>query len=945
MVAARPRAGMFAWRFLVLTALAVAGAQPAAAQLPTLTPADYAKWESLGATEISPDGRWIAYVVNRVDLDEDLRYRRVDRDDEVVVQNGGRPAFSPDGQWLAYSVSPSRAERERAGSSPQRAKVGLVNLRTGAVTVVDNVASFAFSGDSRFITLRGYAPTGRSNGGVDVIVRSLDDGTDVNFGNVAAHAWQDNGSLRQGNGALLAMVIHAENRAGNGVRLYDAGTGVVRTLLSDTAEFTGLTWRPESDDLAVFQVRADSAWEEPNHLVHVWRGVAGNRTRHATLDPATRAGFPAGHRVVDARALRFSDDGTTVFLGIREWTPKPPRPGRTVAAGDSAAGDGATADSAANGDRPRVASRDTAPAGVEVWHAADVDIIPEQRVRANLEQNRNMLSAWHLDDDRFVQLARDLREDVTLSDGRTAVLLDGRPYDAERMFGPVYRDIHALDIMTGERTRAAERVQHQYGPSPSGRYLLFVRDGHYWSHDTRTGQQRNLTEGVATSFINLENDLTIQEKPPYGTGGWSADDQVVLLYDRYDIWAVQADGSGARNLTSGAGDRLRHRRMWLTPDDRHVDLSQPFYTTLYGERTKQFGFGRVLPGGRAETLVLEDRNLSRLGKATDAEVYYYRAEAFDESPNWFVGGPRLADAVRVTNTNPFQRDYAWGRSELVDFRNASGQELQAALHYPANWEPGRQYPMVVYYYETVSNQIHNYVVPSETSAYNPTVWTQAGYFVLRPDIVYRGRDPGLSAVEALVPAVERVLEMGMVEPHRVGLIGHSWGGYQTAFTVTQTDMFAAAVAGAPLTNLISMYLSIYWNSGGTDARIFEISQGRMEVPFWEDLDAYTRNSPVFHIRNMNTPLLMAFGDEDGAVEFNQGVEMYNAARRAGKDMVLLVYEGENHSLSRRPNQLDYHRRIREWFAHYLKGEEPASWITDGVRHADRQREIELMRRR
>jgi dipeptidyl aminopeptidase/acylaminoacyl peptidase len=939
MAVVRTRADAFVLRSLFLAMLAAAAVQPAAAQhRPTLTPADYAKWESLGATVLSPDGAWLAWVVNRVDQDEELRYRRVADDSTRVVPLGGRPAFSADGRWLAYSIGVSRAERERAEGAPQqpRSKAGIVDLRTGATTVVDDIVGFEFSGDGRFLTLRGYAPAGGSGGGgggADIIVRTLADGTDVNFGNVASYAWRDEG-------ALLAMVIAAGNRVGNGVRLFDPATGVVRTLVSDTAEFTGLVWRSDADDLAVFRVRGDDGFEEPTHSIHVWRGAGSTRVRHATLDPAATAGFPADHRVIDGRTLRFSEDGATLFFGIRPWTRKPV-PATAVAAADSAVADSAGADGARAA--PPRSRRDREPAGVEVWHSADVDIIPEQKVRSGIDQNRSMLAAWHLDSDRFVQLATDLRQDVTLSDGRTAVLLDGRAYDEDRMFGPVYRDIYALDIVTGERVLAAQRVQHQYGPSPSGRYLLFVRDGDYWSFDTRTRQERNLTAGIATSFVNLENDLTIAEKPPFGTGGWATDDRTVLLYDRYDIWEVRADGSRARNLTGAADERIRHRRIWLTPDDRFVDLAQPIYLTLYGEWTKQFGFGRLLPGGRTERLVLEDRNIGRLGKAADADVYFFRGEAFDQSPNWYVAGPRLADARRVTDTNPFQRDYAWGRSELVNFRNSSGQELQAALHYPANWEPGRQYPMVVYYYETVSNQIHNYVVPSETSAYNPTIWTQDGYFVLRPDIVYRGRDPGLSAVEALVPAAERMLETGMIDRDRIGLIGHSWGGYQTAFTVTQTDLFAAAVAGAPLTNLISMYLSVYWNTGTTDARIFEISQGRMEVPFWEDLDAYTRNSPVFHIRDMNTPLLVAFGDRDGAVEFNQGVELYNAARRAGKDMVLLVYEGENHSLARRPNQLDYHRRIREWFAHYLKGEPPAAWITDGVRHQDRQREIERLR--
>jgi dipeptidyl aminopeptidase/acylaminoacyl peptidase len=244
--------------------------------------------------------------------------------------------------------------------------------------------------------------------------------------------------------------------------------------------------------------------------------------------------------------------------------------------------------------------------------------------------------------------------------------------------------------------------------------------------------------------------------------------------------------------------------------------------------------------------------------------------------------------------------------------------------------------MVVYIYERVSQRLHYYSVPSERSAYNDAVFTAEGYFVLQPDIVYRDRNPGVSAVAALEPAVQAAIASGMVDPDRVGLVGHSWGGYQTAFAVTQTDIFSAAVAGAPLTNLFSMYLSVYWNSGGTDAKIFEVSQGRMEVPFWEDVESYRLNSPVFFVDQLNTPLLVAHGTDDGAVDFNQGVEYYNAARRANKDFVLLVYNGENHGNRQKPNQLDYHRRIIQWLGHYLKGEPAPQWISEGVPYLEQE---------
>jgi dipeptidyl aminopeptidase/acylaminoacyl peptidase len=339
-------------------------------------------------------------------------------------------------------------------------------------------------------------------------------------------------------------------------------------------------------------------------------------------------------------------------------------------------------------------------------------------------------------------------------------------------------------------------------------------------------------------------------------------------------------------------------------------------------------------------LVWDDKSFGGFGgglrKAEDADVFLFRQEAYDDSPDYFVAGPDLRDARQVTRTNPFHGDYAWGRTELIEYENEWGRPLQGVLTYPAGYQPGRTYPLVVYHYELLSQGMHQFQVPNPRQYYNQQIWSQEGYFVFRPDIVYRDRRPGQSNVETLRPALDAVLATGLIDPERMGLIGHSWGGYQTTFFVTQDDRFAAAVAGAPLTNLMSMYLSFYWNSGGTDARIFEISQGRMQVPWWEDWDSYHANSPVHHIENMNTPLLMMFGTNDGAVEFNQGVEFYNAARRLGKDMVFLAYEGENHGLAEKANQLDYQRRIIEWFAHYLKGEPAPAWIETGLDYLEQK---------
>lgn len=916
-----------------LVSLLLCAAPLAAQQKPTLTAADYGKWENLGATSLAPDGSWLAYTINRSDGSSELRVQKLGSTEKPkVIAYGSGARFTNNSKWLAYTIGLSEDEREKLtkAKKPVQNKAALLNLATGETALFDAISSFAFSGDAKYIALRGYVADGRKAKGADLLVRELANGALTTFGNVATYSWGENGSL-------LALALDGDTRTANGVQLFDPANNTLRTLETGDADFTALRWRDDDDDLAFLRTAVNEAFADTSNIVIAWRDLAGRQPRRFMLDHPADKGFPREMRVVDARALTWSDDGATLFMGIKARDAKSPKAPIVAANADS------TQTKASGAVAPETKAED--PAGVEVWHAKDVDIMPEQKVRANINRNRNYLAAWHLDADRFVQLGNDLTEDITLVDGqKVAVGIDQTPYERDRMFGPIYRDYYTVDVSSGDRKKLKERIEFQFGTSPNGRYALFMQNDHFFVQDLRTGAETNLTRNVPTSFIDHEDDHTVKQKPAFGVAGWTAKDRSVLLYDKYDIWELPLDGSKAVRLTNGAQEKVRHRYTQIDPEQDYIDLGKAQYLSLYGEWSKKFGYAR-LQNGKVERAVWLDKNVSRLTKADSAQVYTYVVQGFDDSPDLYVAGPDLRNAKQVTETNPFQKDYAWGKSELVSYRNAQGVELQASLAYPANYEPGRKYPMLVYFYEITSNTHHNYMVPSERSYYNQQVWSQNGYFVLRPDIVYRDRNPGLSAVDALVPAVDAAIATGMVDEKKVGLVGHSWGGYQTAFVPTQTDKFAAAVAGAPLTDLISMYLSIYWNTGGTDARIFEISQGRMEVPPWEDMESYTKNSPLFNIKTLNTPMLVMFGDKDGAVDWHQGIEYYNAARREGKDFVLLVYEGENHSLAKKPNQIDYHRRINQWFDHYLKGTPAPAWITEGVKFLDREKELKQLKER
>lgn len=899
--------------FPLLAAFAcVVAAAPLSAQTKSpITPDDYGKWERLGSGTLSPDGRWLAYSISRVNEENELRIRLVGSDSVIVTPYGSRPTFSHDNRWLAFSIGMSQEKQDelREAKKPVKNELGLVDLAAGTMDTIDDVQSFVFSDDGAHLAMRRYkAEEQKDWSGTNLVVRTLATGIDMNFGNVAEFAWQDEA-------ALLAMVIDAEGQAGNGVGIYDPAAGTLRMVASEAAIYRGLSWGDESAALAALRVRADSAFEDSTHVVLAWSDVTRDRTPRA-FDPDAADGFPALYRVSEHQSIEWSDDGNTVFFGIQERI--------FNLEADT------TIDEIEKDDQPTV----------EIWHARDVEIIPMQKVRRTRYQRRTHLVAWDLDRDRFVRLGDELTETITRVEGdRYAIGEDVTPYDGTRMFGPEYRDVYLIDLLSGERTKIADAVEFRFGPSLSGKYYWYFKDDHHWTYNIANGRTVNVTAEIPTEFVNSKSNLTRAQKPPYPRPalGWSADDEWMLLHDRYDLWRVDPDGDGGTRLTNGADDETFNRYLNLYSEAEFIDLDQPIYVSLNGEWSKKRGIARVRPGRDVERLVWEDANIGRLTKAEDADVYAYVRQRYDDSPDYFVGGPDLRDNEQVTATNPFHDDYAWGKSELLDYENTWGERLQGALFYPADYEPGQQYPMIVYIYELVSQTVHSYAVPSERSAYNTAAWNAEGYFVYRPDITYRDRNPGLSAVEALEPAVARALETGMIDPDRVGLVGHSWGGYQTAFTVTQTDIFAAGVAGAPLTNLTSMYLSVYWNSGSTDARIFEISQGRMEVPFWEDVDSYIANSPVFHVDKLDTPLLLAHGTEDGAVDYNQGVEYYNAARRAGKDFVMLVYNGENHSNAKKPNQLDYHRRIMEWFGYYLKGDPPADWIIQGLPYETQQR--------
>jgi dipeptidyl aminopeptidase/acylaminoacyl peptidase len=935
---------------VLVSALASATAQT---KLPP-TPAEYGQFETIALQAragLSPDGRWIVYGINRSSRDNELRIAPLGGGVATkTVAFGAQPAFSSDSKWAAYSIGYSEAQQDklRQQKKPVQNKIGLLNLASGETSTLDAIESFAFAPTGTHLAMRRYPPERPASAaatpagaaaatpapddapaGATLIVRELATGRDTTFGNVSEYAWQDKGGL-------LAFAISAEDKTGNGVQLFDPKSSSLRVLDSASAVYTGVVWRKDSDDLAVLRGKTDDRHDGPTQIVLAWRGLAQATPDHQTYDPTADPKFTAGLRTVSFRRPSWSDDGKTIFVGVAKWDEKPPSE-KDKKETTNGSGEGAAA-----------AEAEEEAASVDVWHPRDIFVIPRQKLTARTDRQRNMLAAWHVGQNTLVQLGKSSTEQVApLKRQSIGYVADWTSYAMDRTIGRPAADISLIDLKTGERTKIVDKIDDgDLVASPGGRYLLYLQNDQYWTIDTKTRAIVNITRSVPTAFVNRESDATIKQKPPFGVAGWTKNDEAVLLYDKFDVWQVAADGSRATKLTDGAVDQVRHRYIRLNPDDEWIDVDKPVTVSLFGVWSKKSGYGRIAPGSKtAERVVWLDKGVSGLGKAKDADVYAYVAQDFDDSPDIFVAAADLKSAKQVTTTNPFIDKYAWGRAELVEYKSDRGERLQASLYYPAGYEPGKKYPMVVYVYERLSDGIHRFVAPSERDYYNASAFTSRGYVFLQPDIVFRPREPGLSVVECVGPAVKKAVAMGVADGAHVGIVGHSWGGFDTAYLTTHTDIFAAGVAGAPITDLVSNYGNHHWSSGIAETDHIETGQQRMEVPLYDDLQAYIRNSAVFNVQNMKTPLLIEVGDNDGTVFWHQGIELYNIARRAKKDVVLLAYGGEDHGLRKKANQIDYQHRIMQWFGHYLKNEPAPAWIASGVSVLDREAELKKAKKK
>jgi len=384
---------------------------------------------------------------------------------------------------------------------------------------------------------------------------------------------------------------------------------------------------------------------------------------------------------------------------------------------------------------------------------------------------------------------------------------------------------------------------------------------------------------------------------------------------------------------SGRSSKTSYRYVKTDPEALDINPKDPVLLKRTEDESCKEGFSRLMISepGKLANLVLSDHEYTRPIKAKNADFFLWQRSSYVEYPDLWTSTATFSGVKRLSIANPQQSQYLWGMVEHVKWTSFDGGELRGLLYKPENFDPAKKYPMIVYFYEKYSNEINSHYVPSPSrSIINFPYYNSNGYIVFVPDINYRTGEPGRSAYDDIMSGTMAMTQLSYIDADRMGIQGQSWGGYQVAYLVTQTGLFKAAMAGAPVSNMTSAYGGIRWESGMVRQFQYEHGQSRLGANLWENRDLYIENSPIFYANRITTPLLIMSNDNDGAVPYYQGIELITAMRRLQKPAWLLCYNGDEHNLTKRPNRQDLSIRMSQFFDYYLKAAPIPSWMEKGL---------------
>lgn len=850
-----------------------------------LTVNDYPKWGELSINKMSANGQWVCYTMTYESGLDTLFVKNTKSLQTKVFPLGSNGDFiTPD--WFTYQTAQ---------------KLHLLNLKTGKQETVDNAIQYVYAPKTkRLLILK--TEKEKENA---LIIRDLNGISQERIERVNTFVMDPTNQI-----VLYTTTIGNQHS----INLLQLSQKNKRTsLLNGSSSFSNLTWDEKGKSLAFMQKSPD---ESSSNNTIFYYNVSNKKLyttdfhiqNHFLGDSLCMPSNTTGYMF----KLKISDDMHSVFFSVQQ----------------------------------KFKSKDTIRnTDVQLWNGNAKLIYPMQEKQKN--NKRTYLALWRPLENQFQLISNStLPQYMLTGDQKYAILSNEEQYEPQyARQGP--RDFYLMDLSSGKNELLLKKQSgnpDHTTASPNGKYIAYFQQKDWWIYDLAKKTHTNITKNIGVSFSNNQKEHP-QKNNTYSPLGWTQEDKKILLYDAYDIWAIQPDGSSARRLTHGRESQTQFRlagSTYVLPAKVNYG-GMIFYThnldkgLLLESTSKQgySGFYKCSSKSNEDLVFSTNNRLDQLIQSDSGKTFIYTEQRYDLSPRLMLQSRADKISKILLQSNPQQQHFYWSKSELIQYKNSKGESLQGVLHYPANYNNQKKYPMIVHIYEKLSKKFHNkYINPSqfigEDEAFNSTTFTTQGYFILAPDITYEIGNVGLSAVDCVVSATNEVIAQGHVLSNKIGLIGHSFGGYETDFIITQTNLFAAAVAGAAVTDLTSFYLNV-GRTGRSDMWRFESQQWRMGKSLFEDKDSYDRNSPIVHAKNITTPLLSWTGGKDKQVNWNQSIEFYLGLHRLKKKHIMLLYPQEEHTISNKENQKDLSTRIHEWFDYHLKDMSPPSWIKSGLK--------------
>ena len=886
---------------------------------------DFGSWNTLNNPIVSNDGSRIAFEQNPQKGDGMLIVKS-GKSDFDTIPRGSSSAFGPEYDFIVFSIKQpedsirkAKLDKVKKEDMPKDS-LGIWVFGSNDLKKFPKLKSFKIPEENArwiaFAVEPEPAPkdTTESNSkkkkekqeGDDLILFQVDTGDTLMFRNVSDWTY-----AKKGESVFFSREVKDSTGTVSSLHLFDTSTGTSSEVFSDEGWMKKLS-SDEAGNQFAFLFSQDTIKEK---VYSLYLGAA-DKVPEEVVNGYT-SGIPVGWTPGENGNIYFSEDGTKLFFGTAE-SPEP-----------------APKDTIPDDEKPKL----------DIWHWQDLKLQPQQKVEADREKKRTYLAVYHIGLKRFIQLADpEVRDIYTLQKGNSDLAFgyNELPYLRESGWtGDRKRDYYIVDTKSGIKREIAD-CKSYVRISPQGKYVVWYEpaDSSFYARSTDINRLEavSLTKMLPVNFYDELNDTPMDPRP-YGIAGWSEDDRFVYIYDRFDVWKL--DQSGERvpvNITKAYGRRnqTRLRYINLDPELEHIPSDEQVLLSAFDEQTMSGGFYRTRFGIVAdpELLAMEKNHFGGVKKAKNAEKLIWTKESVSEFPDLWCSDMNFMKSEKISNANPQQENFIWPKVQMVEWTSFSGEKLNGMLYFPENLDPGKKYPMVIYFYERSSEGLYRHQHPAPSrSTINRPFYTSNGYIVFVPDITYKEGYPGQSAYNAIVSGTQYLTNtFPYIDKKRMALQGQSWGGYQIAYLITQTDLYAAAMAGAPVSNMTSAYGGIRWQTGMSRMFQYEQTQSRIGGTLWEKPLHYIENSPLFYAPKVNTPLLMMHNDDDGAVPWYQGIEYFVALRRLDKPVWMLTYNGEPHNLNATSwaNRVDLSKRMFQFFNHYLKGEPMPEWMEKGV---------------